>query len=80
MSAVADRVLEQGLTLPPDERLRVAEELLQSIRSPQQRAIDEAWAAVAERRVAEVRDGKVQTLPADEVIDETLAWLQSLRK
>jgi putative addiction module component (TIGR02574 family) len=80
MSVVADHVLEQGLALPPEDRVRVAEELLRSTQTPEQRAIEEAWGSEAERRMERVRRGESHAVPAEEAIEEIRAWLKTLRK
>jgi putative addiction module component (TIGR02574 family) len=37
---------------------------------PHQQEIDEAWRIEAERRVEEIRSGKVQTIPGEKVFEE----------
>ena len=45
----------------------LAEKLLESLDSPDQREIDVAWAEEVKRRIAAVESGQMGTIPADEV-------------
>lgn len=38
--------------------------------NPRQEEIDELWKVEVERRVEEVRSGKVQTIPGEQVFEE----------
>jgi putative addiction module component (TIGR02574 family) len=60
-----DLIAEVG-SLPVEERVRVADEILRSLNPPDS-DIDRKWAEVAQRRLAELRTGKVQSAPGDEV-------------
>ncbi len=58
---------EQLLKFSPEQRLEIAERLLSSV--PPLLAIDrseEEWKREIERRVREIEDGTVQTIPLDE--------------
>ena len=54
------RVLEDGLSLPPTERTRVAIELLESVDPPPSHSAAEQWAEEIRRRVDEIEDGSVE--------------------
>ena len=59
--------IEDGaLRLPPEDRARLAVDLLtsleESVESPEE--IEKLWLAEAERRFQELRDGVVQGIPA----------------
>ena len=56
-------------SLPIDMKLELIDRLLESI-SPSTKDIEAAWKAEAEKRVEEVRSGKVKPIPADEVFAE----------
>ena len=66
-----DSLESQLLTLPPADRARLVEVLLasldQEVESGPVAEIEAAWAAEAERRLAELRDGTVAGIPADQV-------------
>jgi len=55
----------EALKLPSHERARLAEVLIASL--DEEDEVAEAWADEAERRYEELRSGKVQGIPADEV-------------
>lgn len=67
MSGVANRVFEEALSLPSDERINLVEKLLTSLNLPIQPEIDRLWAEEAERRVSQIERGDVQLIPGDEV-------------
>lgn len=60
-------ILDHALRLPPEERLLIIEGLLRSLDEPDP-TIDAVWATEAEARLRAVRSGKVDTVPADEVL------------
>lgn len=70
---------DDALRLPPEDRARLAVDLLASleerVESPQE--IEKLWLAEAERRFQELRDGVVQRIPAREVFAQLRAKLRS---
>lgn len=70
MSDRGQQVLEQALSLPPEERLKVAEFLLSSLDSAAQQRIDALWAAEAEDRLDALDRGEIETISAGDVFDE----------
>ena len=67
MSAIANKVFEEALSLPSDERVSLVEKLLTSLNLPIQAEIDRLWAEEAERRVSQIDRGDVELIPGDEV-------------
>lgn len=65
-----DQAAAAVLSLPPSDRARLADRLLQSLESPDQAQIDEAWALEIERRIRAIDEGKVQLIPGEEVIKQ----------
>ncbi len=63
MSKKSERVLEDALTLPPDERVDVAVALMDSLNEQEDEGVEEAWAKEIERRIQEVESGAVKTIP-----------------
>ncbi len=61
-------LMDEIISLPVEERARMAEALLQSL-NPQDDAITAAWLSVARRRRNEVASGHVQTIPAEQVFE-----------
>ena len=64
-----DRLIEEALSLPVEERALIADSLLRSLNTPDA-AIDAKWMEVAKRRREELRTGKVKPIPGDEVFSE----------
>ena len=51
--------------LPPEERARLAEELLASL-DPHVAEVEQAWGIELRRRIDELERGAVEAMPADE--------------
>jgi len=56
-------------SLPVDIKTTLVEKILSSLH-PSQKEIDVLWTKEAERRVKEIKTGKVKTIPGDEVFKE----------
>jgi len=67
MSGVGNKVFEEALSLPSDERVSLVEKLLTSLNLPIQEEIDQWWAEEAERRVSQIEQGEVELIPGNEV-------------
>jgi putative addiction module component (TIGR02574 family) len=63
---VADLV-KRGRALPPEDRERLVDGLLESLNEPAADALDASWEAEIERRLAEYDQGKVAAIDAEEV-------------
>jgi len=59
-------LIAEAISLPVEERAIVVDSILRSLNSPED-DIDRQWIAEAERRLAEVRTGRVKTIPGDQV-------------
>jgi putative addiction module component (TIGR02574 family) len=66
MTALAERIYDEVLDLPADQRLGLIDKLLESIH-PSITFIQEAWVKEAEQRLKIYREGKVQSIPGEEV-------------
>lgn len=62
-------IMERAEMLPIDMKLELVDRLLESI-GPSQKEIDDLWKIEIERRVEEVRSGKVKTIPGEQVFAE----------
>lgn len=62
-------LIEEAVSLPADIRLRLVERLLESL-NPTREEVDKFWAVEAERRVAQIENGEVDTVPGDEVFSK----------
>ena len=63
----AKDIIEEAKQLPVDDRVAVVDSLLRTLNAPDPE-IDKAWGEVAEARLAELRSGRVKSVPRDEVI------------
>lgn len=67
MSSQGQQLLAEALSLPPEERVELAEKLLFSLRTDEQQEIDALWAAEAESRLDAMKQGLLESIPAEEV-------------
>ena len=68
MSELAEKVIEQALNLPAEERAAVAERLLTSL-EPELSTIDLLWAREGEDRLDAYELGEIKAIPAEEVFN-----------
>jgi putative addiction module component (TIGR02574 family) len=73
MSQNFDEILSAALSLSPGARAMLADHLLESLNWEDQKRIDAIWAEEAERRMQEIRDGKVETIDGEQVMRELRA-------
>ncbi len=59
-------LIDEAISLPIEDRALLIDTLLKSI-NPSASDIDEKWASLAKKRLAELRAGKVRAIPGDEV-------------
>ena len=59
-------LIAEVISLPVEERAIVVDSILRSFNPPEVN-IDRQWIAEAERRLEEVRTGRVKTIPGDKV-------------
>jgi putative addiction module component (TIGR02574 family) len=67
MQDLVSELARLGRTLPLEDRERLVDELLRSISEDSPSEIDPAWEAEIERRVTEIKQGKVELLDARDV-------------
>jgi len=60
-------IVERAVRLTPAERAQVIEALLHSLDQPDPQ-VDQAWGEEAEARLRAIRDGRLGTVPADQVL------------
>jgi putative addiction module component (TIGR02574 family) len=61
-----DKLIEELVSLPVEERARVADHILRSLNPPNADS-DKKWADLAKRRLAELQNGQTGSVPGDEV-------------
>lgn len=59
-------IIREAATLPVEERAIVVDSLLRTLNPPDPE-IDRAWIRIAQRRLADLRSGRVQPVPGDQV-------------
>lgn len=59
-------ILKEALSLKPQERYLLVEEILKSLDQPDEK-IDQIWMEESERRVQAVRDGRLETISYNEI-------------
>ncbi len=69
MGIKTDELISMVESLPVDIKTILVEKILNSLH-PSQKEIDAVWAKEAEKRVDEIKTGKVKTIPGDEVFKE----------
>ena len=70
MNAIAEKLAEEALTLPDDDRAALVDVLLRSLNPSDQEEIDTLWAEEVEKRAREIEDGRVSLLDGHDVLQE----------
>ena len=70
MPLTFDQLTEEALLLPTESRVLLADKLVESLDSGSLDEIQRLRAAAAIRRRDEIRSGKVQAVPGEQVLDE----------
>ncbi len=65
MAKRREEIEAEALNLPPSERAQLAEALIASL--DEDAEVERAWAEEVARRLAEIRAGKVELIPAEDV-------------
>lgn len=69
MNTAIDHWKSQLIALSPSDRVELAHFLLSSL-EPEEEGVEAAWDAEAARRVGEIRSGRANGRPVDELITE----------
>ena len=75
MSTLVEELSQKARALPPEERVRLAEELLATVQEVDAE-VDAAWDEEIRRRVAEIDSGTAKLIPAEEVFAEVRRLLK----
>lgn len=67
MPTTAKQLCDQALQLPPNERLSLVDQILDTLDACDS-SLDSQWAQEAESRLAAYRKGEVHAIPLNEVI------------
>lgn len=76
MSELLDKMTNEALSLPIDDRAKLAHELIMSLDEHIDSDVNNAWEAEISRRVQEIKDGTAKGRPAEEVLSEIRARYQ----
>ncbi len=76
MGIATDKLLEEAILLPADERASLVEKLLQSLNLPTEAEVDRLWVEEAERRVSQIEAGEVEVIPSEQVFAKIRAKYQ----
>jgi putative addiction module component (TIGR02574 family) len=71
-----ETIRKEALSLPVEERARLAEQLLSSLDDLSEAEIDQLWLREAARRAEEMDQGLVERIPAEVVNREARALLK----
>lgn len=70
MNTTLKQLAQEALHLTPAQRAELADFLVESLHSVQPDELQHFWIAEANKRLAEIRSGKVKTIPGEEVLAE----------
>ncbi|MFO0734697.1 MAG: addiction module protein [Labilithrix sp.] len=82
MNARAEKLRREALALPTKARAKLAHDLLLSLEEEpfdSQEEVEKAWAPEIERRVQDVKEGRVKLIPAAEALRDVRASLKRVR-
>jgi len=66
MATSYDKIIADAMKLPLKDRVRLAQQLASSLDDEVETGVEALWFAEAERRLEELRTGKVQGVDSDE--------------
>lgn len=73
MSRLTD-VTDQALALPAEERVILAQRVWDSVEHFANSEVEKAWMQEVDRRWREIEEGKVQCLPAEQVMKQARGY------
>jgi len=76
MSNVLSEIEEKVRALSPEDRLELIRKLIADLDGPPDADVDRAWVAEAKRRHQEINEGKVQTIPGEQVFEHLRSRLK----
>ena len=80
MTPQVSELLEKALTLSAHERGFLIDRLMETLdNEPPEEGVEEAWAKEIERRMDDIRSGRVETIPWEKVRERLKARLRNGR-
>ena len=80
MPIAADTIEKKVLTWPAARRIKLAEKLMASVEDFASPEVEAAWNTEIESRVTEIREGRAEGIPADEVMKKARKELHDARR
>jgi len=71
-----ETIRREALTLPPDKRAELAEQLLSSLEPLSDSEVEQLWFSEAARRASEIDSGSAKRYSADEVRQQARSLLR----
>ena len=68
MPMTVEQLVENALALPPEARALLADRLVESLDPAEESRIHALWAVEAQRRLEDVRSGRVKTVPGEKAL------------
>lgn len=67
MNEATEKILQQALTMPPQDRAFIAERLITSLDTITDTDVEIAWQQEIQKRLSEIENGEVTLVPWEEV-------------
>jgi len=81
MTPQVSEVLEKALALSTQDRGLIIDRLIESLdNEPAEEGVEEAWSEEIKRRVDDIKSGRVEMIPGEEVHRRLLARLSNGKK
>ncbi|MCZ4316671.1 addiction module protein [Comamonadaceae bacterium G21597-S1] len=75
MTSLVDEISQKAHALPPEDRVKLAEELLATVYTVDDE-VESAWDEEIKRRIGEIYTGTARLVPAEEVFAEARKLLK----
>lgn len=80
MALTAEQIIDAAMELPPDARAHVVRRLVEALHDDViDSDADDVWADIVNRRIAEIRTGQVEPVPAATALEAARARLRAAR-
>ena len=66
-----DELISEAMSLPIDIKTQLINRLLVSL-NPERKDIDEFWMKEAEKRLKDIKTGKIKTVPGEQIFQEII--------
>lgn len=76
MSLTVKSLSAKAMSLPPSQRSELIDILVESLGDPPKDEIQEAWKVEAQKRLSDVREGKVEVVPGMQVMAKARKLVQ----